>query len=218
MNTPIDSKYIYNNGFSDRVYLCTNCGSHKLIMKINKNDGMIPPTYKCDECEVVSHSPKWSDINDKRMGRLVTSVIALGFVPKSAFIHNYQINYSEIPDGTSVEYLWLCDVQKWLRENYNINAISYPSAHFINKYCALVINNLNLKYDDEIKHDSYEDALISALNEAIKIINRNNKNTVAKIYTKKDEDQLSNMQYYMEYCESNGYVTPQDWLENYKHF
>ena len=29
---------------------------------------------------------------------------------------------------------------------------------------------------------------------------------------------LENMQYYMEYCQSNGYVTPMDWLTKYKHF
>lgn len=29
---------------------------------------------------------------------------------------------------------------------------------------------------------------------------------------------LCNMQYYMEYCQTNGYVTPQDWLEKYKHY
>jgi len=28
----------------------------------------------------------------------------------------------------------------------------------------------------------------------------------------------SNMQYYMEYCQTNGYITPMDWLENHKHF
>ena len=27
-----------------------------------------------------------------------------------------------------------------------------------------------------------------------------------------------NMQYYMEHCERSGYVTPQDWIENHKHF
>lgn len=27
-----------------------------------------------------------------------------------------------------------------------------------------------------------------------------------------------NMQYYMEYCEQIGYVTPQDWIEKHKHF
>jgi hypothetical protein len=33
----------------------------------------------------------------------------------------------------------------------------------------------------------------------------------------KDELYL-NMQYYMEYCRSNGYITPQDWIEKFKHF
>jgi hypothetical protein len=27
-----------------------------------------------------------------------------------------------------------------------------------------------------------------------------------------------NMQYYYEYCLSNGYVTPKEWIEKYKHF
>lgn len=31
-------------------------------------------------------------------------------------------------------------------------------------------------------------------------------------------EMYSNMQYYMEYCEKNEYVTPQDWLEKHKHF
>lgn len=26
------------------------------------------------------------------------------------------------------------------------------------------------------------------------------------------------MQYYFEYCQKNGYVTPQDWIANHKHF
>jgi hypothetical protein len=29
---------------------------------------------------------------------------------------------------------------------------------------------------------------------------------------------LDNMQYYMEYCKINEYVTPQEWLDNHKHF
>lgn len=28
----------------------------------------------------------------------------------------------------------------------------------------------------------------------------------------------SNMQYYMEYCQANGYVTPMKWLNELKHF
>jgi hypothetical protein len=29
---------------------------------------------------------------------------------------------------------------------------------------------------------------------------------------------FENMQYYMEYCEKNGYVTPMEWLTEHKHF
>ena len=32
------------------------------------------------------------------------------------------------------------------------------------------------------------------------------------------EEMFLNMQYYMEYCEANGYVTPQKWLQDHKHF
>jgi hypothetical protein len=31
-------------------------------------------------------------------------------------------------------------------------------------------------------------------------------------------DMFLNMQYYMEFCEREGYVTPQDWIALHKHF
>lgn len=33
-----------------------------------------------------------------------------------------------------------------------------------------------------------------------------------------EKEMHENMQYYMEYCEKNGYVTPMDWLAKHKHF
>ena len=33
-----------------------------------------------------------------------------------------------------------------------------------------------------------------------------------------EEELYLNMQYYMEYCQFKGYVTPQEWLEKHKHF
>ena len=36
--------------------------------------------------------------------------------------------------------------------------------------------------------------------------------------TYSEVEMFLNMQYYMEYCQSKEYVTPQDWIENYKHF
>lgn len=32
------------------------------------------------------------------------------------------------------------------------------------------------------------------------------------------DEHCTDMQYYMEYCNMNGYVTPQDWLSKYKHY
>ena len=34
----------------------------------------------------------------------------------------------------------------------------------------------------------------------------------------KQRELFENMQYYMEYCQMKGYVTPQDWIEKHKHF
>lgn len=33
-----------------------------------------------------------------------------------------------------------------------------------------------------------------------------------------EDEQYLNMQYYMEHCERNGYVTPHEWLEKHKSF
>lgn len=33
-----------------------------------------------------------------------------------------------------------------------------------------------------------------------------------------EDEMLSNMQYYMEYCLKNEYVTPSEWLLKYKHY
>ena len=37
-------------------------------------------------------------------------------------------------------------------------------------------------------------------------------------YNQAKREMFLNMQYYMEYCLSNKYVTPQEWIEKYKHF
>jgi len=31
-------------------------------------------------------------------------------------------------------------------------------------------------------------------------------------------EMLENMQYYMEYCQQNGYISPADWIISHKHF
>jgi hypothetical protein len=42
----------------------------------------------------------------------------------------------------------------------------------------------------------------------------------AEAYHKQKEniDLYDNMQYYLEFCQRNGYVTPKEWLSKHKHF
>lgn len=57
--------------------------------------------------------------------------------------------------------------------------------------------------------------------EAPYIIKLNNHNEVAIHTIKKQwsaEEMYLNMQYYMEHCKRDGYVTPQDWYNKHKHF
>ena len=37
-------------------------------------------------------------------------------------------------------------------------------------------------------------------------------------YDEAEREMYLNMQYYMEYCQAIKYVTPQEWIEEHKHF
>lgn len=50
-------------------------------------------------------------------------------------------------------------------------------------------------------------------------LNLNYKKKVANTATLHSfDDMCTNMQYYMEYCKSKGYVTPMEWIANHKHY
>jgi len=54
-----EPKYIYDNGFSQIVYICTECKSYKLTQKVS--GGFTPPTYKCNDCGATVHAPSWQN-------------------------------------------------------------------------------------------------------------------------------------------------------------
>ena len=90
-----------------------------------------------------------------------------------------------------------------------------PKQAFIDKYIneynkGDVINDILVeieKYDDMTQIDT------------IFKVNGNNEITIHPVKTLwSADDMYLNMQYYMEYCESNGYITPKDWIETKKHF
>ena len=62
-----EDKYIYDNGFSKRVYICqsSGCKSHKLVQKLS--GGFSPPYYICDDCGETSYAPSWIDLPDNQL-------------------------------------------------------------------------------------------------------------------------------------------------------
>ena len=55
-NVDLNTSYLYDNGFGERYYICSNCDSYKL--KRNIKGGMTPPDYKCDNCGQMNYAPK----------------------------------------------------------------------------------------------------------------------------------------------------------------
>lgn len=81
--------------------------------------------------------------------------------------------------------------------------------------------------DVMVEYDLHEGLAIAQVHEGIdkiptaylpKVNSKDNTITIRKIDAFTDQEMYENMQYYMEYCQRNGYVTPMDWLEKHKHF
>lgn len=51
------NEYLYDNGFGDRFYVCSNCDSYKLTP--TARGGMQPPEWLCDDCGEKNYAPKW---------------------------------------------------------------------------------------------------------------------------------------------------------------
>lgn len=51
------NEYLYDNGFGDRFYICSECDSYKLT-PISKG-GMQSPEWHCDNCGELNYSPTW---------------------------------------------------------------------------------------------------------------------------------------------------------------
>lgn len=60
---------------------------------------------------------------------------------------------------------------------------------------------------DEMKQVPEWEACVNAIEQAQK-----------EAHDKAKIEMYLNMQYYMEYCRANKYITPQEWIEEHKHF
>jgi len=111
---------------------------------------------------------------------------------------------------------------------YNkFTSLSQPSESFIKVFIdeynkGNVIKEVMVEYvEDGIcrfhkRAGGYTDEMIKG---GLKVNPKDNTITIRKIKDSWNKhEHCTDMQYYMEYCQSNGYVTPMDWLDNYKHY
>jgi len=56
------NEYLYNNGFSDRYYVCSKCFSYQLTPI--PQGGMTPPKWKCDNCDEINYAPQYMSPED----------------------------------------------------------------------------------------------------------------------------------------------------------
>ena len=77
----------------------------------------------------------------------------------------------------SYYYLWMCELQKWLREVHSIDVLIEGNRDLIKRYNINFLNSNNntqfflLNQENKIRHFSnYEEALEIGLQEALKLI------------------------------------------------
>lgn len=51
------NEYLYDNGFGDRYYICSNCDSYKMVPK--SRGGFQPPIWTCDDCGKETGAPSY---------------------------------------------------------------------------------------------------------------------------------------------------------------
>ena len=97
----------------------------------------------------------------------------------TGYTFTYLLGGKNIMINETCIYLFLCEIQKWLREVHKIDIMILPWENTENNtvsYQYFVLNNFDEnKYDDsyveEKNYDTYEKSLEIGLQEALKLIN-----------------------------------------------
>lgn len=99
---------------------------------------------------------------------------------------------------------------------YKDKGLPRPSDAFLKKYCEM---NGSIEYAYvELEGYKINGMLDEATSWKLKVAPDNTISIRGLRENCTTLEMFDNMQYYMEYCQANDYVTPQDWIEKYKHF
>lgn len=78
-----------------------------------------------------------------------------GFESKIKYADAFHPNYEY--------YIFLCELQKWLREEHKLHVLSYPSFVHIDTYIMLIFHNGNVFAEGVSSKQTYEEALEQGL-------------------------------------------------------
>jgi hypothetical protein len=119
------------------------------------------------------------------------------------------------PDGTETDIT--DNPEKWfgeIKDDYSISDKKNPlyGNYLMNNLQEILSKKRNDNVDKFIKEE-LDDVFFSNISEHQKAIN------LIKIGINYQQNiSLDDMQYYMEYCQRNGYIAPLQWLNNHKHY
>ena len=100
------------------------------------------------------------------MNKLIELAKKKGFDPKSHLIETLNPF-----DDEFIKYLWMCLLQKWLRDECNLNLEVWRSPICSEEEYSFVWHLLGVKYyNDSPKFSTYEQALEAGLTKALQLI------------------------------------------------
>ena len=101
---------------------------------------------------------------------LITDAVALGFEARTTWTYNWQFDHEQIPEGTMVEYQWLCEVVKWLRDDkkYYVETETSPAGIYVNIHDKKGVMIKTFGADGG--YPTHEDALVVGVSETLKLI------------------------------------------------
>lgn len=154
-------EYLYNNGFGDRYYICSNCGSHRL-RPIPKG-GMTPPDWICDDCGEKNYAPKCYTIHHNgSWEKFLLALDKLGL--REDFLMNWGLeDFNDLSDenkkyflNDSLALLIASNGYYYIRKNFNDFSKNTKHCQILRGHEKYIINGGDIYVEDwEVDANKY---------------------------------------------------------------
>lgn len=112
-------------------------------------------------------------IEEKKLFKIAKLAEEKGFKPKTfttGFTNKYLLGGKNVMITDMCIYLWMCELQKWLREVHDIVVLIHQYTE-TSMYFYLIDQEYDFEYDNnKLNCETYEEALEIGLQESLKLI------------------------------------------------